>query len=290
MAEQSMFWPTTGTGDGVSGGYTADRLATIWKAMLGDGVLKYQNDLAVTGSGSSSLQIATGAAMVGGYLYENNSSATIATSTLGSATFGLYVIANDTAGSITVSRSVSGTTIGTKTVRLALNSTAPTQPYIQLASVTTVAGAITTITPTNGRWSTTRGKTITNYAQLLYGPLGGTLSVLNTTTTTIIGDVVTDSDYVQVNANGTIKALETGAYAVFAQVTWDTNTTNRRRLNIYGYAMQYTASSIISTTSTTQQGYAILNLAAGDTFTVDVWQDSGSTRLVSYADIVIVRL
>jgi hypothetical protein len=54
--------------------------------------------------------------------------------------------------------------------------------------------------------------------------------------------------------------------------------------------MQYTAASIISTTSTTQQGYAILNLSVGETFTVDVWQDSGSTRLVSYADIVIVRL
>ena len=94
MAEQSMFWPTTGTGDGTSGGYTTDRLASIWKSVIGDGVLFYLNKLSMSGATTTTLTVGTGAAVVSGYLYENTSSVTISTAALGTGTYTLYLIAN----------------------------------------------------------------------------------------------------------------------------------------------------------------------------------------------------
>ena len=160
MAEQSMFWPTTGTGDGISGGYTDARLKTIWKAALGNGVLQYLNKLEATGTGTSTLAVNTGAALVEGYLYENDSSASIATTSLGSATYGLYVIANEDASALAVSRSVAGTTVAAKSTRLALNSTTPAQPNIKIATVVTSGGSITSITAEDNRFASSRAKTV----------------------------------------------------------------------------------------------------------------------------------
>lgn len=292
MAEQSMFWPTTGTGDGTSGGYTSDRLASIWKSVLGDGLLKYLNELEATGTGTTSLAINTGAALVSGYLYENTTSATIATSTLGSGTYGLYVIANESASALTVSRSVSGTSVASKTVRLALNATTPTQPYIKLAVVVTTAGNITSITAETNRWALSRSVSTSNIAEIILGPLSDTLDVPNNTETPLVGLIESSSDFVAVDGTtGIITIKQDGIYAVFVQVTWDTNTTNRRRISIDTvYSTQYAATSIIHTTSQRQQCYAIIEAAAADTFTVDLWQDSGSTRVVSYGYIKVVRM
>lgn len=292
MAEQSMFWPTTGTGDGVAGGYSDTRLRDIWKAMLGNGLIKYLNDLAASGTGSSNLVVATGAAMVGGYLYENNSSATIVTSTLSTGGYGLYIIANESASALTVSRSVAGTTVGAKTVRLALNGATPTQPYVKLASVGISAGVITSIAVESDRWSTQRGITSSsNLAILIMGALGETVSVPNNTETTIVSTFGSDSDYVSVDpGTGTFTVRQEGTYAIFAQVDWDTNTTNRRRLTVDGFTTQFTAASFITTSVQTLQSHVINAKLAGETITVEVWQDSGGTRIVDYAYIYVARL
>ncbi len=292
MAEQSMFWPTTGTGDGVSGGYNETRLKDIWKATIGSGILKYQNDLAVTGSGTSSLTIATGAAVVGGYLYENNTSATIATGTLGTGSYGLYIIANESASALTVSRSVAGTTVGAKTVRLALNGSAPTQPYIQVATVGTSAGVISTITLTTNRWSIQRGITnASNNASIIMGLLAETLSVPTSTNTTVVSLYSTTSDYVDADAStGIFTVKQDGTYAVFVQIDWDTNTTNRRKIIAANFVNQLTAASFIKATQQNQQSFLLIPKLAGETISVQVWQDSGSTRTVNYAHIYVTRL
>lgn len=288
MAEQSMFWPTTGTGDGISGGYTSDRLSSIWKAVIGDGVLKYQNDLEVTGVGSTSLAINTGAAVVDGYLYENTSSATITTSTLSSATYGLYIIANESASALTVNRSVAGTSVATKTVRLALNSTTPSQPYVKIANVTTVAGTITVITDNASRWATSRSKSAENY---LNPTTPFSFTALTSTDTIVVPLFEPANDYLDYDSTtGVFTVKQDGTYIIQATIQWDTNTTNRRRITIAGQQTQFLASSVIHTTNQFMTATNVAPLVAGETFTVSVWQDSGATRTIEHAEITAVRL
>lgn len=291
MAEQSMFWPTTGTGDGISGGYTSDRLASIWKAVLSDGVISYLNNLAVTGTGSSTLAINTGAAMVKGYLYENTTSVSIATSTLGSATYGLYIIANESASALTVSRSASGTSVASKTVRLALAATVPTQPYIRFGYVTTVAGSISSIDLEVARFA--RTNSVPNAVQVVYQ--AASLSVPTSTSTPVTGASLAsnDSEFVTYDSvTGRFYLQGTGVYLVEFLCRWDTNTTNRRRLEIdegrYYPSSQLTATSFITATYTYQ---SFANTVSGGAFVYcNIWQDSGTTRTVSDITIQVTRL
>ena len=228
MAEQSMFWPTDGTGDGTSGGYTDARLKTIWKAALGNGVLQYLNNLAATGTGTSTLAVNTGAALVEGYLYENTASASIDTSGLGSATYGLYVIANEDASALTVSRSVAGTTIGAKTTRLALNSTTPTQPYIKIATVVTSGGNITSITAENNRYAASRLKT-SGTSTLATATRSANQSIANATISTVTWSSAVNSEYATVNTSTGIATIkESGVYLVQCHFTYTANVTGTR--------------------------------------------------------------
>jgi hypothetical protein len=294
MAEQSMFWPTTGTGDGISGGYTSDRLVTIWKAILGDGQLVYQNKLALSGTGTSALAIDTGAAIVSGYLYENNTSASINTSTLGSATYGVYIIANESASALTVSRSVAGTTVGSKTVRLAVNASTPTQPYIQLGTITTAGGSITAISTANSRWAVSRNATLSSTASLYVS----SMSVLTATDTIISGTgsvSTTDSEYISMNAStGAITVKQAGTYFVQVSCNWDTTTTNRRKLSIDNGAtvigMQLTGASFITATYTQQVAQNANYYDVGSTINCYIWQDSGSTRTATEVTVTVTRL
>ena len=76
--EDSLFWTTSGTGDGASGGYTMAELVYNWlkKTLIGDptdeGVLYgVDSDLAVSDGGGTQVNIAAGAAYVGGFFYYN---------------------------------------------------------------------------------------------------------------------------------------------------------------------------------------------------------------------------
>jgi len=82
MAEDSMLWTTSGTGDGAAGGYTMNE----WRYMLRSLFLRdmatmgvaygYGNALEVTNPSGRDLQVNTGAAIVAGFPYWNTSAVT----------------------------------------------------------------------------------------------------------------------------------------------------------------------------------------------------------------------
>jgi len=150
MAEQSIGMATgTGAayGDGnVGSGYASSRMTAMETKTLSDGVLQVGGKLAMTGVGTGTLTIADGAAVVAGYFYENTSSAGIVISSLANATYNVVILLNNTAGSITVSRSVAGTVSPWQPLRN--SSVKPTSPserskypapsLLRLASCTTM--------------------------------------------------------------------------------------------------------------------------------------------------------
>lgn len=281
MAEQSMFWPTDGTGDGTSGGYTDARLKTIWNAALGNGVLQYLNNLAATGTGTSTLAVNTGAALVEGYLYENTASASIDTSGLGSATYGLYVIANEDTISLAVSRSVAGTTVAAKATRLALNSTTPTQPYIKIATVATSGGSITSITAENNRYASSRVKT-SGTSTLATGARTTNQAVPFNTNMVGTYTAATDSIYVSVNAtSGAFTVLESGVYLVWTQYSITYHATGTRlfsyRVNnaiVQETVIEFAPTAIGNVNNRNLHSY-VASYSAGDTLAFNVWQNSG---------------
>ena len=295
MAEQSMFWPTTGTGDGVSGGYTDARLKTIWKAALGNGVLQYLNKLEATGTGTSTLAVNTGAAIVEGYLYENDSSASIATASLGSATYGLYVIANEDASALAVSRSVAGTTVAAKSTRLALNSTTPAQPSIKIATVVTSGGSITSITAENNRFASSRVKTVGS-STLALGTRTTNQSIANNTNAVVTFGSVTNSDYVTgVAGTGVFTIKESGIYSLMVGLNFATNTTGERStwIHVNGIQFVHTLTQFLATgLGSTQRMTAAYqeSLTAGDTVEFYVYQNSGGALNLARYIASIARL
>lgn len=299
MAEQSMFWPTTGTGDGISGGYTDARLKTIWKAALGNGVLQYLNKLEATGTGTSTLAVNTGAAIVEGYLYENDSSASIATASLGSATYGLYVIANEDASALAVSRSVAGTTVAAKSTRLALNSTTPAQPNIKIATVVTSGGSITSITAENNRFASSRVKTVGS-STLASGTRTTNQSITSGTTTVITYGSGVNSDYATIDTStGFFTVKESGVYLITSSCSFANNTTGVRSCEFsnatpttYANAIVEFFASALSSTSGAQRlqmQYAV-TLSAGDTIGFRVFQNSGVSINLAYCITTLARL
>ena len=298
MAEQSMFWPTTGTGDGVSGGYTDARLKTIWKAALGNGVLQYQNNLNATGTGTSTLAINTGAAIVEGYLYENDSSASIATTSLGSATYGLYVIANEDASALAVSRSVAGTTVAAKSTRLALNSTTPAQPNIKIATVVTSGGSITSITAENNRFAQNRAAP-TGTGSLASGTRSSAQSIAHSTSVVVTFGSGTNSNYVTVDAaTGTFTVKESGRYILVARIQFANNATGIRAGVFYingsddqNSPIEHTAASIGSLGIGARYMMThVVQLSAGDTIAVRVAQTSGVSLNLDRCYMTVTRL
>jgi len=95
MAEQSIGMATgTGAsfGDGnVGSGYASSRLTAMETKTLSDGVLQVGSEMAMSGTGSATLAIADGAAVVGGYFYENTTSSSINISTLANATYNVVM-------------------------------------------------------------------------------------------------------------------------------------------------------------------------------------------------------
>ena len=184
MAEQSIGMGTgTGAsyGDGnVGSGYASSRLTAMETKTLSDGVLQVGSEMAMSGTGSATLAIADGAAVVGGYFYENTTSSSINISTLANATYNVVIIVNATAGSLTVSRSVAGTTVGTYSVRLAVatNAQLSGQTYVTLGTVTVSGASITAIAQSYAMYGTTTQLPYQSYATMSGG--SATLTTANT--------------------------------------------------------------------------------------------------------------
>ena len=265
MAEQSIGMATgTGAayGDGnVGSGYASTRMTAMETKTLSDGVLQVGGELAMTGVGTGTLTIADGAAVVDGYFYENTSSAGIVISSLANATYNVVILVNETAGSITVSRSVAGTTVGTYSVRLAVATAAQLvgQTYITIGTVQ-VAGAVIAasgIVHNYAMYGTTTQLPYQSYATMSGGT--ATLTTANTTydITGYSSPTVTGDNIFSVNTTtGEITVRRIGLYLVTAYGVFSTGTTGNRLLGIQlnGTFVQSTraASSGTSTHTMTQ--------------------------------------
>jgi len=263
MAEQSIGMATgTGAsyGDGnVGSGYASSRLTAMETKTLSDGVLQVGNEMAMSGTGSATLAIADGAAVVGGYFYENTTSSSINISTLANATYNVVIIINATAGSLTVSRSVAGTTVGTYSVRLAVatNAQLSGQTYVTLGTVTVSGASITAISQSYAMYGTTTQLPYQSYATMSGGT--ATLTTANTTydITGYSSPSTTADNIFSVNTTtGEITVRRIGLYLVSAYGVFSTGTTGNRLLGIQlnGTFVQSTrmASSGTSTHTMTQ--------------------------------------
>ena len=263
MAEQSIGMATgTGAayGDGnVGAGYDTARMIAMETKTLNDGVLQVGNDFAMSGSGTGTLTIQDGAAIVGGYFYENTSSSAIVISTLANATYNVVIFVNSTAGSLTVSRSVAGTTVGTYSVRLAVATSAQLtgRVYVQLGTITVAGAVISAISQSYAMYGTTSQLPYQSYATMSGG--SATLTTANTTydITSYSSSSVTGDNIFSVNTTtGEITIRRIGLYLVTAYGVFSTGTTGNRLLGIQlnGSFVQSTrmASSGTSTHTMTQ--------------------------------------
>jgi hypothetical protein len=263
MAEQSIGFATgTGAayGDGnVGAGYDTARMIAMETKTLSDGVLLVGNEFAMSGSGTGTLTIQDGAAVVGGYFYENTSSSAIVISTLANATYNVVIFVNSTAGSLTVSRSVAGTTVGTYSVRLAVATSAQLtgRVYVQLGTITVAGAVISAISQSYAMYGTTSQLPYQSYATMSGGT--ATLTTANTTydITGYSSSSVTGDNIFSVNTTtGEITVRRIGLYLVTAYGVFSSGTTGNRLLGIQlnGSFVQSTrmASSGTSTHTMTQ--------------------------------------
>jgi hypothetical protein len=236
---------------------------------LSDGLLQTGSKLALTGTGSGTLSIADGGAVVGGYFYENTSAASIVVSSLANATYNIVVYVNNTAAAYTVSRSVAGTTVAAYTVRLAVatNEQLSGRTYLQLGTVTVSGASISAITPSYAAYGTTTMVPLQIYTTMASG--SATLTTANTTydvtgysSPTTTGDGVLLVD----NSAGTVTVRRAGLYIVTAYGVFGSGTTGNRLLGIQvngGFVNSTRAASSGTATHTMTQTAAML-LASGD--------------------------
>jgi hypothetical protein len=241
MAEQSIGMATgtgAGFGDGnVGSGYASSRMTAMETKTLSDGVLQVGNLFAMTGIGTGTLTIADGAAVVGGYFYENTSSAAIVISTLANATYNVVILVNNTAGSITVSRSVAGTTVTTYSVRLAVATAAQLvgQTYVQLGTVQ-VSGAVIAasgIVHNYDMYGTTTQLPYQSYATMSGGTATLTTASTNYDVTGYSSQSVTGDNIFSTNTTtGEITVQRTGLYLATYTGDFSTGTTGFRSISL----------------------------------------------------------
>lgn len=306
MAEQSIGYATTGTGDGPASGYDSSRMTVIEAKTLGIGVLLQGSYLAASGTGTATLAIADGSAVVatgtttvtGGYLYENTSTASIAVGAVANGTYNLVILANESGASVTVTRSVAGTTILTKTTRLALATSAQlttaAQPYITLGTVTVASGLVSAITPyyayANGRQQRTQ-----QYCQ----GNGGTISLTSASTYYALGTYAsginsTDGSMTFTTSNGQIAIYQSGVYQFDFQMAFDSNATGTRQALIQNLGVTFNLLSAANfATNSMFRGSATyaITVTAGTpaVYYLQAWS-SVASRSVTDSYIICTRL
>jgi hypothetical protein len=189
----------------------------------------------MTGNGTNTLTIASGAAIVDGYFYENTSSSAIVISTLANATYNVVIFVNETSGSLSVARSVAGTTVGTYSVRLAVVVGLPVVPYLLLGTVEISGAAITAsgIVQNYAMYGTTSQLPYQAYATMSGGT--ATLTTANTTydITGYSSPSVTGDNIFSVNTTtGEITVRRIGLYLVSGYGVFASGTTGNRVLGI----------------------------------------------------------
>ena len=298
MAEQSIGFATgTGAafGDGnVGAGYDSSRMIAMETKTLSDGVLQVGNDFAMSGTGTGTLTIQDGAAIVGGYFYENTSSSAIVISTLANATYNVVIFVNSTAGSLTVSRSVAGTTVGTYSVRLAVATSAQLtgRVYVQLGTITVAGAVITAITPSYAMFGTTSQLPYQAYASMSGGI--ATLTLANTSydlssfsspTSSGEGLIVAD------NINNTMTVKRAGMYLITGSCAFSSGTTGNRlvTINVNGTNVSSTRQAAAGVATQTITQTALHYLAADDIIKI-ILQTSLAGQSVASGLFNVVRV
>lgn len=305
--ERSLGWATSGTGDGPAGGYDSARWRANAQKSDGTGVTLFGSYMGMSGTTTNTLTISDGAAIINGYTFETNGAVTISTAGLG-GTYNVLLIANTTAGTVTVTANGAGTTtVAASTVRTAIATSAQTTTIttavgaanvITLGTVTVAAGTITAITP---------AYPFSNSLQVpaqIYGYMDttGILSITTATDTDITGFGTSATDgtgVITLNATtGVFTVALAGVYMVDARAIWDSNTTGIRRIAVGGTGFTYSTmdvqyQSVLATNltyglTTVATGAVFLN--AGATVKAVLYQTSGTTRTITNASIKIVRL
>jgi hypothetical protein len=263
---------------------------------LSEGVLQTGGLLAMTGNGTNTLTIASGAAIVDGYFYENTSSSAIVISTLANATYNVVIFVNETSGSLTVSRSVAGTTVGTYSVRLAVATSAQLvgQTYLQLGTVTISGAAITAsgIVQNYAMYGTTSQLPYQAYATMSAGI--ATLTLANTSyelssfgAPVTSGEGIIDAD----NVNNTMTVTRAGMYLITASCAFTSGTTGNRlvTINVNGANVSSTRQAAAGVATQTITQTALHLLAADDIIKINL-QTSLAGQSVASGLFNVVRV
>jgi hypothetical protein len=283
MTEQSIGMETgTGTpfGDGnVGTGYASARMVAMETKTLSDGVLQTGSLLAMTGNGTNTLSIASGAAIVGGYFYENTSSKSIVITSLANATYNVAILVNSTTGTLTVSRSVSGTTVLAKTVRLVVATDAMVGAWISagysylILGTVQVSGAVITasgIVPSYAMYGTTTQLPYQSWAWISGGTV--TMTLVNTQYD-IAGFNLGDrsADFIQQTnlTTGIMTVRRSGLYNISAFITYGASSAGTRTpaLKVNGTVTQRNMMTPGAGTSYSASTWSQI-LVAGDTVNI----------------------
>lgn len=304
--ERSLGWATGVAGTDGASAYDTTRMTSMERNTLGNGILLTGSYLAMSKT-SSTLTIADGAALVNGYFYESNGAVTIAAAGLASATYNIAIIANTSAGSLTVSANGAGTTtIAAATTRIALVTAAQTTTittaigvanYLFLGTIVVSAASFGTLAI--AAYQTAKVKGVPN-TQLAYLGYIGSLSIPNNAVTAITGFSLSsnsaDGNLIVDATAGTI-TVPTGTYMVYTRIQWDTNATGTRQVILNGdsaFTTQYTANGAATQTALSS-GVQDGSVIAGDgtssmILSISVYQNSGAARTISNAWVRVVRL
>jgi hypothetical protein len=279
-------------------------MSAFERAGLGTGVLLTGSYLAMSGSGATTLTIADGTAIVGGYFYESNGTVTISTSTLGSGTFSVVIIANTAAGSQTVTANgAATTTVTTATTRIALvtagqlstiTTSITATNIVTLGTVTVSAGTISSIASyypyANGRQQRTQ-----QYAYLG----GGTVSMpLANTYYQVInfasGTSSADGTMTVNTSTGLITIYQSGVYQLDFELIYDSNATGNRSALIQNLAASFpiTSASLYATNSTYRATATVpftITLGSPGGYYLQSWS-SVTNRSITSSQITVTRL
>ena len=300
--ERSLGWATGVAATDGATTYASDRMSAFERAGLGVGVLLTGSYLAMTGTTTTTLTIADGSAIVGGYFYESNGAVTISTSTLGSGTFTILIIANTAAGSQTVTANGAGTTtVLTATTRIALvtagqlttiTTSVTATNLVILGTVMTSAGTITAITPYYP-YATSRQQPSSQYAYAA----GGTVSMPSASTyygilTYAVGTSSTDGTITVSTSTGAITIYQSGLYEFNFQISYDSNLTGTRSALILSLGVSFPAVTAALSGALSYRGSVIIPITvttgSSNTYYLQGWS-SVASRSITDSQISIVR-
>ena len=302
--ERSLGWATgVASTDGATT-YDSARMSAFERAGLGTGVLLTGSYLTMSGATTTTLTIADGSAIVGGYFYESNGSVTISTSTLGSGTFSVVIIANTAAGSQTVTANgAATTTVLTATTRIALvtagqlstiTTSITATNIVTLGTIVTSSGTITTITPYYP-YATSRQQRSPQYVYAT----GGTATSMSASTYTALTNYASgvsslDGTMTFNTTNGQITLYQSGLYHFDFSLTYDSNATGNRQalLQNLSFGFPVLSAALFATNSTFRGTVTVpltVTLGSYNAYFLQGWS-SVASRSVTDSQVTVTRL